>query len=259
MVRRTNRKRYPKRIMVARSALVRPTRNRRVISQRKAAKKSQSLSFGSPSGWMTTRSPFPPNLWTTFTYSEVASLQQTTGGVPAVLQYRANGPFDPRVAAGGLQPRYYDSLLGPDGGTAPYRTYRVHASKIKLSIFPTSTTAPAANGIITVIPQRSATSVPLTLAEQRERAYGKSCAVTTVGSWKPYKLGSFTKMKYHLGHKDLMDVDSTAARYDANPGEQVYWNICGCAIDGGQNLIVNVQVTITYYVQLYTLADVEDS
>lgn len=231
----------------------------KAMSQSRANRKWQAMSFAGPRGWMTSRSPFPPNMWTTMSYSETFTLSQSVGAVPAVRQYRANGPYDPRVAAGGIQPRYFDSLLGPDGGTAPYRNYRVHASKIQLSVFPTVSTPASSNAIVSIIPARAATSTPSTVDEQRERPYSKSLATAGAGSWKPYKLSHFTKMKYHLGHKDLVDVDASAALYNANPSEEVYWNIVGTALDGGQTIAFSCQITITYYVQLYTLVDVADS
>lgn len=219
----------------------------------------QRLSFGSPRGWMTSRSPFPPNLFTTFTYTETIAVTQVTAGVPQAYVFRANGPFDPNQTSTGGQPRYYDSLLGAEGGTAPYRNYRVHASKIKVDIYPQDSTASAGNVLVSVIPGRSTIGTPSSVDEQRERPYGKSVAMTTLGSWKPYRLSNFTKMKTHLGVKDLTDDPSSAALYNANPSSEVYWNIIVTAINSSATATLHMQVTITYFVQLYSLTDVADS
>jgi len=211
------------------------------------------IGFGSVDG------PFKPNMFTVFTYSETLQHSQAIGGIPGWIQYRANGPFDPRVAVGGIQPRYYDSLLGPDGGTAPYRYYRVHASKIKVMIFQTNSAVGTGFVNYAIIPSRSATSTPGTLDEMRERPYCKQISVGPTPSWKPQQIKHFCKIKTHLGHKDLTDVDNSAALWNASPNEQVYWNLGVCSIDNVSVTSVRVQVVIKYYCQLYTLSDVADS
>jgi len=215
--------------------------------------------LGGLSGFGSVASPFPPNLYTVMTYSETLQHNSPGAGVPGVLQYRANGPFDPRVAVGGIQPRYYDSLLGDNGSTAPYRNYRVHACKIKVTIFQVNTAVGAGFVNYAIIPARSGITAPGTLDEMAERPYSRQISIAPSPSWKPQTIKHFCKIKTHLGHKDLTDVDASGALFNALPTEQVYWNLCLASIDNTTAAGIRVQVQLKYYVQLYSLADVADS
>lgn len=204
-------------------------------------------------------SPFPPVMWTVFSYSETFTLAQGTIGVPAVRLYRANSLFDPSKTGVGLKSRYTDSLLGADNGTAPYSRYRVHASSVSATVWPVASGSNQANCLISLIPKRPIVGDPSTVDEQRERPYARHLAMTTTASYKPRKVKNFCKIKTHLGHKDLMDVDSTAAAYNANPVEEVDWAVCLTDVQGSNTASATIQLTIRYFVQLYTLNDVADS
>lgn len=249
----------PRRMRIRKRRQVRKISRKRSLgrSHRKVSRSHQKLT--ARPGFGMVRQPFAPNMWTTFTYSETLQLTQSAAGTPSVYQYRANGPYDPRVALGGLQPRYFDTLLGTNDGTAPYSQYRVHAAKIVMTIWPESTSAGAANGIVAIIPERSTVAAASTFAEICERPYCKRVAMTTLGSWKPRKLKHFVKIKTILGHKDLIDIDGAAAPYNNVPSEQVYFNLYTCAIDTTGVLSPRVEINITYFVQLYNLTDVLDS
>lgn len=232
---------------------------RGVKSRRGKSSHNTRQTIGSRPGFGMVRQPFAPNLYTQFSYTESLQLIQTLPGVPGQFQYRANGLYDPRVIIGGKQPRYYDSLLGTNNGTAPYDHYRVHSAKIVVTIWPESPSAGSSNGIIAVIPERSTVTAPSTFDEISERPYCRKVAMTSLGSYKPRKIKHYVKMKTILGHKDLSDVDSTAALYNALPNEEVYFNIYTCAVDASDNLSPRIEVCITYYAQLYNLVDVADS
>lgn len=210
-------------------------------------------------GYGSVYSPFKPNMFTVMTYTETINAAQTVGGTPITIQYRANGPYDPRVAVGGIQPRYFDSLLGDNGGTAPYRNYRVHACAINVTCFNLNTSVGSGSAFVAVIPSRSTVTAPSTVDEMRERPYSKQKALAPVPSWKPPVIKHFTKIKTHLGVKDLIDVPASAALYNTVPQEEVYWNITLCAVDPTATASIRYQITLTYFVQLYTLSDVADS
>lgn len=241
--------------------LRRRARSRRATGKRRYSKKpatTRQIITARP-GYGMVRSPFAPNLFTTVSYCETAQLVQSTGGVPGVLKYRANSCYDPRVATGGGQPRYWDTLTGTDGGDGPYNHYRVHAAKIVVTFWPESASAGSANGICAVIPERKDVAEPTTFDELSVRPYCKKISMTTLGSYKPRKIKHFVRMKTILGHKDLSDVDGSAALYNADPSEQVYFYIYSCAIDSTDTLSPRIEVNITYFVQLYNLVDVDDS
>lgn len=238
----------------------RPRRTRSRKGQ-KVSKTRQTMS--ARPGYGMVRQPFAPNLFTTFSYTESIQLVQGTPGTPGRLQYRANSLWDPRVAIGGKKPRYTDTLLGTDGGDAPYDHYRVHAAKIVVTFWPESPSAGSANGIVAIIPERgdsgAAPTAPSTFDELTERPYCKKLAMTTLGSFKPRKIKHFVRMKTILGHKDLSDVDATASKYNTSPSEEIYFNIYSCAIDPSDALSPRIEICITYFAQLYNLIDVADS
>jgi len=207
------------------------------------------------------RSPFPPNLFTTLTYTHNARLEQATTDVPEIYTYRMNGCYDPDQTSTGIQPRYYDTLCGAGNTAAPYYNYRVHSCKIECVVFPVYSDANVggANGLFAIIPRRTTVGTPATLDEMRERPYGKYIYTTVVNAAKPQKITHYMKVKDMLGHKDIMDVDATAARYDANPSEELYWDIAACNIASTGEVALDVLTTITYYVQFYTLNDVANS
>lgn len=247
----TRKKQFKKRKTPRRSW--QPLRDKRKQYRKSSGQLATRAGFGSV--W----SPFPPNMFTVISYTETTNLNQTLGGVPAVLQYRMNGAYDPQVAVGGKQPRYYDALLGPDGGTAPYRNYRVHASEIKVTVFNSNTAIGSGSTIVAVLPARSIVTNPTTIDEMAERPYCRQRAIGPVPSWKPPVIKHYTKSKYHLGVKDLIDVPATAAAYNSVPSEEIYWNILLCSVDPASTSAIRLQVSIRYFVQLYTLADVADS
>jgi len=206
-------------------------------------------------------SPFPPNMFTTLTFTQKIRMEQDTADVPVNYVFRANSCYDPDFTSTGIQPRYYDTLCGAGNTAAPYYNYRVHSSKIEAVIFPVYSDANVggANGLFAIIPRRSTVTGPATLDEMRERPYGKFIYTTVVNAAKPQRLTHYVKVKDMLGHKDLMDVDGTAARYDANPSEEVYWDLSACNVAATGEVAFDVLLTITYYVQFYTLNDVANS
>lgn len=229
------------------------------IRERDSAMRRQMQRLGAKAGFGSVLSPFPPTLFTVFSYSETFNLAQAVAGVPVIRTYRANGIFDPSQTGVGIQPRYYDSLIGANNGTAPYQRYRVHASKISATVWPTSASAAAGNLLVSVIPRRSTVTSPSTIDEQRERPYGKHVPLTQTASYKPRKVRNYAKMKIHLSHKDLRDIDAASAQYNAVPTEEVYWDICQCDVASTTVSTTTIQVTIKYFVELYTLNDVADS
>lgn len=224
---------------------------------------TQVAKIGMRVGAGNVKQPFPPTLFTMLTYSVTKDI--TTSGDPAnisaPLQIRMNSIYDPEVALGGGQPRYTDTLLGDNNGTAPYHRYRVHSSAIKCTIWKPGTNATDGRDLFYIIPARDSVTVPSSLNEVQVRPYSKTVPCASMYSGQPRVLKHYTKAKWHLSHKDLRDVDNTAGTYTANPNEQVYWNIgiCDVAQTGAGIHLVTVQVQVIYYVEFYELTDVADS
>lgn len=203
--------------------------------------------------------PFPPRLFTALTYSQKFTLGQLIGGVPQVQTFRANSLFDPDQSGVGHQPRYFDSLCGPDGSTAPYHNYRVHACKVKLTIWQLVESSNAAAGLIAIIPRQDTASTVDSFDEMSERAYSKTKAVGTYMAKAVYNMKHYIKNKVLLGHRDLQDVDECAGTYAASPSEQVLVDIVICAADNATTLGAYFTIQLTYFTEFYGLTDVADS
>lgn len=243
----------------------RATRKTKKYTQKYVSRKGgkvhkNSATLISRPGGGSVRQPFPPNLWTTLTYADsYVPMTQAVSGTPIYRQFRLNSLYDPDLTGTGKQPRYMDTLLGPDNTWAPYQNYRVYAAMVKVVFYPSSTNGTNSNGIVGLVPKRSSVGAASTYDEILERPYAKSHFMNTLYI-KPQTLKLFVKMKGHLGHKDLQDVDDSAAAYNGNPNEEVWLDVMACALDQATGLMsVGFSITITYFCQLYTLNDVADS
>lgn len=207
--------------------------------------------------------PFPMHLYTTLSYSEDITLTNVSAGVPVAYEFRGNGLYDPNKTGVGIQPRYFDSLVGNvSGGTQPYRRYCVTASKITLKIFGRNSSVsanPSFNGLFSLIPVRTGVTGPASITEMRERPLGKTVAVNSAQAWKPYTLSHFMKTSVMLDRRDLGETDLKGTN-SANPTSEWDWQIHMCPIgtlDTGMSF--DVLVSIKYYVRFDTLTDVADS
>lgn len=237
----------------------RTTTTRRPRRYRKRVSSRPTRTLASRPGRGIPRVPFPPSLFTTFSYTETFSLVQAVAAIPQVYQFRLNSLYDPNLTGGGTQPRYFDTLCGANNSSAPYNNYRVHAAKIKATFWPTSSSATNSNGIVAIIPHRDSVSSPSAYDEISETAYSRYKRINALGQVGAVTVSSFVKMKTHLGHKDLSDVDDSASAYNNNPGEVVVGDIILCAVNAAGTMTCDVSVTITFFAQLYTLNDVADS
>lgn len=245
--------RLAKVVTVRRKPYTRKTIGRFYRSTRNAVWSKSSIAGPKFSKLQFAGSSFPPNLWTLFNYDTHINLDTS---LAPFVQYRMNSLYDPEVATGGTQPRYYDTLVGADGTNAPYHQYRVHGFKI-VSMVCNTQQWPIA---ISLTCARSATTYPGSLNEAKERTdtivryFGPQN-----GSRQLSRLVFKGKIKNFLGHKDLMDVDASAAAYNADPSEQVYCTIRIWPMDRVSGVSAVLDSRITYMSQLYQLNDVNDS
>lgn len=204
------------------------------------------------------RQPFPPRLFTALTYSERFSLTQLVGGTPGVYTFRANSLYDPNYTGVGHQPRYFDTLCGADGTSAPYHHYRVHAVKVKFTVWSLTGADGSFTGMLAIIPRQASASTVDSFDEMQERAYSRTKTIATLYS-RPTVMKHYVKNKVLLGHKDLQDVDECAAAYNNNPSEETYIDFVVCCVDPDNTITANASVQLTYFAEFYGLTDVADS
>lgn len=211
---------------------------------------------------------FPQRMFHTFTYSGAnQKLIQTVNDVPVYQQFRGNSMYDPDSSGLGSQPRWYDTYLGANGGSQPYRTCTVLGSKITVTIFqdPTLTgTSGSVAGVVFISPTAGgATTAPSSLKEVQERAFVRWRNVGNANSSKPLVLKHFAKTKaLFQGVNPLMAPDDFQHPYNNNPASQWFWNVgIVNVIEGtGINLFSCwITTRIKYYCMMSTLNDVSDS
>lgn len=198
---------------------------------------------------------FPPVGKYTFTYSDDIDLTCTPGGY-AYNSFKGNGLYDPDTTGTGHQPRYFDTLLGANGGSAPYHAYSVLGAKIDLFV-----RNPTSNHMFVAIsmcaPQ---TSVPVTLEEARERP---DTVIRVIGpadsGSSTAKMSMFRSTARVLGVKDTLDLEGARAVYNADPATG--WTILVTAYnpDSVATETIKVNPRISYYTRLFQLNDVADS
>lgn len=202
-------------------------------------------------------SPFPPQLYTTLSFSQNFTLTQVTTDVVQNYTFRCNSIFDPDFTGGGLQPRYFDTLLGANNTDTPYHQYRVHACSVLATFWPTANGVQQ-SGFASVGMRKSQSSAPTSLKEMRERPFYRTRPIYPTATDKPVTIKNFIKIKKILGNKDLVDNEETLADYNSNPVQEIYGDISICNV-GTSTTQQFVDVRITYFCQLITLNDVADS
>jgi len=202
--------------------------------------------------------PFPPQLMTQFTYAENIQITSTVG-VPFNYLYSSNSLYDPNVTATGTQPRFFDTMMGANATNAPYQNYRVYKSRITIEAIDL-TDSINARGYIGVGFFPSTVTGPSTLAELRARSDfkikymgiytgGKElCKITRVGLNKTI-----------FGIKDMKDDEETQALYNASPAKAGRWCITYIPFNETSTVVIHCMVKITYFCQLFTRNDVQDS
>lgn len=203
-------------------------------------------------------SPFPREMMTQFTYAENFTITSTVGAVYNYL-FSANSLFDPNVTGTGIQPRFYDTLVGANSTAAPYQSYRVMSSKIAVEAVDV-TDSINARGYLGVGLFTSNQTGPSTLAELRARKdfSCKYMGIYTGGKELP-QIKKYGDMKTLFGIKDMKDDEETAAAYNGSPTKAGRWCITYVPFNESSTCTIQVLVKITYYVQLFNRNDVSDS
>lgn len=203
--------------------------------------------------------PFPKILKTQFTYAENITMT-ATAGLSQNYVYVANGLFDPNYTGTGLQPRYYDTLLGANNTNAPYRDYCVYKSKATAQIMSSTSDTNTARALCGLGCFVSGTSGPSSLHELQERKdFSKKFLGMSVAGHDMIKLKRVANIAAELGIKDLADESGAKATYTANPSNQVFFGLSCMPVDEASTVTYRVIVKITFYAYLYARSDVADS
>lgn len=200
------------------------------------------------------RCPFPPRLRTVMVFGEQTELNQAVAGVGTAVTYRANSPYDPRVAVGGNSAKWFDTFLGANNTDRPYQRYRVISTKINIAIFNQNTAAGTGNIIVGCYP-RTADQAIITydMPKMLESPMGTFTYAPMANAYKPVRFSHKMNQAQFLGIKDLADVSSAEGTYNSNPGFDTYYDLVVQAVNPASTASVFLMVNIEYYVELFSM------
>ena len=146
-----------------------------------------------------------------------------TADIAAVKGFRANGPYDPQLAAGGLQP------LGYDQWTAFYDHYVVLGSMIKVMAWSTSSGSETGSGLMGSLLSDTTSTPTLThtnILEQGKCRY-KPYTTATGSKAATTSYNKFSCKKF-FGLKDVRDNRGlVGAGFGTTPTEEaIFWVFC---------------------------------
>lgn len=236
----------------------RPNRKPRVYRKRAPGKvyKKRYVKKNAQKG----KQVFPSYLQRKLTFSKVGETTVSWPSINSNNVFRANDLYDPDAAIGGNQPRYFDTLCGGDGTSAPYKKFIVTGCKITY----TGVCLSAVPIYAYVGMRNSSKGAPSSLPEILEREGYKYRVCSNSSSPNRFVLSMYRPMNQFFGVSRKGYIEETALYSGDNatsPTEQVSAD-CGFYngwLTGAGNVSVAWTVKVTYYVRFFERNDVADS
>lgn len=212
-------------------------------------------------GNMVTNTVFPTSLPVKLYAAMNDVALTTTAGEMVSASILCNSLNDPFNTLGADKARWTNTLLGADGGAAPYSRYLVHAAKISVTFYPCAV-SPSATGYFRVglAPRLPNSTAPSSISELQIRGGAKTRSMVTGYGQKPVVLHHYVPVKKWWDRTNLKDSASIfGAAYNANPTNLVYLDICaGPTAESGANGVY-YDIKVKFYATLYSINDVADS
>lgn len=167
-------------------------------------------------------------------YAEEPKSLTVTNVAPAVIRYTCNGLFDPLVAIGGHQPRFFDQYM------TMYDHYVALSSKLRVWL-----QTDATQGVIFGITILDSAVTGISLIDYLENPH-TVYSVTDGSAPGPKHLSMSASMRKFLGRKVMGDnqLKGSAA---ANPAEQAYFHCWVSPIDPSEASSESfLQITVDY-------------
>lgn len=169
-------------------------------------------------------------------------------GAPDEYTFRGNSIFDPDQTGTGSQP------LGSDQWAGFYTQYRVMASSIKVSCYPI-TEGSTSHGVVCVFPTTRDPSGITTRDAAKSQPYNKYVATTGTGAGPIKTVSNYMSVGKFFGF-DIRTNDDTSGLLETatgtNPVQEMFWQIVTYAQDRNASVVINADIEITYYVELYS-------
>lgn len=192
-------------------------------------------------------------------YTMTALFGSTAGGTVNSQVFRGNSIFDPDFSGAGVQPTGFDQWA------TMYNTYRVHASEIAVAPIMDSTNGAAFR--VAVYPSNASAGATL-LNDSISLPYCKAALVSLGRPLIPLKglrhdtnvIKNYMSTQKILGVTSIQQDSTLAASIAANPAGVWYWVVdFDGQMDSTANYRPNAQITLTYYVEFFNRAVLDQS
>ena len=208
-----------------------------------------------------TSTPFPRTLSVPFKYGFQGTINQAT----APYTYRLNSLHDFELAAGGGQPRYFDTLCGANNTCAPYFQYRVNAAKINIKFHAVNASQGSIrhNDAFYVVAtvHLPITTLPSSLSEALERSDCKVISFNSFdsGSKSTHTYSRFTRIAPWYGNSSTKQSRNFTAAHNANPAHELRLSIQTFTVTDNPQFEVEFAGVSTMYSTLFEKSDTTDS
>jgi hypothetical protein len=197
---------------------------------------------------------FPNIMSLIFNYNDSYTITVGPGNT-SVKDYRANSLNDPDLAVGGGRPRYFDTFLGANNTSAPYRRYTV----VGCDAFATVSNQSAVHLYAALSMYSNQATAPSTLQEAKERSDTVVRIIPPLGGNSVCKLRMKRSIARILGVKDMLDNPDMKSDFNANPAALVVCRLTVFNPYSAATESYSADVSIRYDSRLFVRNDVADS
>lgn len=195
--------------------------------------------------------PFLRDMYCKLKYNDTYTLASTAGAL-GIQTFRLNSLFDCDQTGSGHQPRFFDTLCGADAGSQPYGKYRVHSAVIKVRFLNSNSSVTSVGYCGIHIRTDDSTAFQTTTSFPAEIPHTKYKVTNVSTGINNFQMIRYpVSMKKYLGHKDLTDVDATAAEYNASPSDVVNADVFYYPRDSSTTASIQIDVMLEFFVQFF--------
>lgn len=237
-----------------------PRKTRKTRVARRSRITPTNLNPGAQLRSLSTNSVFPASMRLKLYAAANGITMTATAGVPQVRSIMINSLRDPFQSFGAEQPRWFDTLMGADNGTAPYGRYLVHGAKVSVTFYPVNVASSTGYWRAGLCPRIGNSTAPSSISELMVRGGAVNKTLTNYYSQTARTITKYVSVKKWWNRKDIKDNSGAfGAAYNADPTNPVYLDVlAGPVAESGSDAMF-IDIKVVFYAELYSLNDVADS
>jgi len=177
-------------------------------------------------------------------YNEAVQLTSSTG-VPATYLFNGNSIFDPNQTGVGAQPEYYLALQ------SMYFRFRVHASKIIVTVVPTTNATDVIDCCICALPTSTPYSVLVTMDNVKAQRYSRQKYASVGFNPATLVLTVDTDELFGVPYGTVNTDDVFQGSLSSNPTRTWIYQYAMQAVDAASSVGARLNFQIDYDVTLF--------